>query len=480
MRQAFVIAACCNLLGAVSMGGTVTQTIRKGIINLKEFENDDDPEGLMLLMLTAMLGSISYVASATKLGMPVSTTQSILGGLVGSMIVRDKGKLTGVKWMESGTVCRYSMGRVSCGGVLGIVLQWVFAPIMALVLASVLFTFTRFVLLTAPAQDAERRAAPLMSVFFGGVSFALAWFIIIQENHHPHSRGWAPRNASDNINSATALEYAVVVLVGVGSAYLALAVFSLRPDLLHYVPYSLAHQDRASVELVEENGQFHHEGDDDSAPSNDTKPSREAQTLNPIAIVTDLSRGGDSLGESSAQLGAAEDYGERMESLFGTAQICTAALAAFAAGANDVANEVAPLAAILQTYRNAEVRKDVRTPRWLFAYAGCGIGLGLALFGKRVMKTVGKDTTQLTPSRGFHVELGYSLASLIASAEGWPVSTTQLAIGALVGVGLLSGADISTAVNFKLLGRIFCAWVLTPVCTAVFAMLYFALLRPAI
>lgn len=465
MRQAFVIASVCNMLGAVSMGGAVTQTIRNGIVDLQEFSDSDDPQGLMLLMLCAMAGSITYVAAATRLGLPVSTTQSILGGLVGAMIARDRGKPSGVQWID-GRVCKYSKetGRASCGGVVGIVLQWIFAPLLAMFIATMLFVFTRAVLLRAPLEVAERRAAPLMSFFFGGVAFALCWFIVVQESHHPHSRGWHPRNANDNPNNATALEVVVCVLVAVGAAYLALVLFSLYPNALRYIPASTG-EERGTIQLT----------------TTDPAKDEESTTSNPMSLEEDAGGDdGDALGAPCQQLGAGEQYGSRLESLFGSAQISTASLAAFAAGANDVANEVAPLAAIWQTYHQGEVTDKVKTPRWLFVYAGAGIAVGLVLFGRRVMKTIGKDTTELTPSRGFHIELGYSLASLIASAEGWPVSTTQLAVGALVGVGLVSGEDVSTAVNCKLLRKIFCAWVLTPILTALFAMVYFASLRPAL
>lgn len=122
----------------------------------------------------------------------------------------------------------------------------------------------------------------------------------------------------------------------------------------------------------------------------------------------------------------------------------------------------------------------MRTPKWLFAFAGGGIALGLALFGKRVMRTVGRDCTKMTPARGFNIELGYSLASLIASAEGWPVSTTQLCVGAVVGVGLASGDDVSKSVNTKLLSRIFLSWICTPAASGICASIAYALLASAI
>ncbi|KAJ8605235.1 hypothetical protein CTAYLR_000497 [Chrysophaeum taylorii] len=407
MRQAFAIAAVCNLLGAVSMGSAVTGTIRKGIIELRSF--DDDPKGLMLAMLTAMLGSISYVASATKLGLPVSTTQSILGGLVGSMIARDRGSLGGVRWRDSsGKVCEFSeeTRRASCGGVLGIVLQWVFAPVLAMALATALFGVTRAVLLRADPPVAARRAPPLMAFYLGSVAFLLAWFVIVQEKHHPTSRGWDPHDASDPIAKTTALEATVCALVGVGAAYVASIAFALRPRALYYAPYLKRRRREAGggeVEMVPSSEGAVHEEDGGGAKEEEEGP----RSFNPLTFQGNNSKGydeDDELGAPATELSRGEVYDDEIESVFGTAQICTASLAAFAAGANDVANEVAPLAAILQTYRDARVTDTARTPRWLYLYAGAGIAVGLALFGRRVMKTIGKDAVALTPSRGFNID----------------------------------------------------------------------------
>jgi len=93
------------------------------------------------------------------------------------------------------------------------------------------------------------------------------------------------------------------------------------------------------------------------------------------------------------------------------------------------------------------------------------------------MQTLGRDITKVTPARGFNIELSYSLASLIASAQGWPVSTTQLAVGAIVGVGLVSGTGSGSTVNFKLLFKIFFSWVLTPAITGSLSALVFVILN---
>ncbi|KAH8070675.1 inorganic phosphate transmembrane transporter [Aureococcus anophagefferens] len=134
--------------------------------------------------------------------------------------------------------------------------------------------------------------------------------------------------------------------------------------------------------------------------------------------------------------GAARSFDPDVEAVFGASAGRVRGAAAFAAGANDVANEVAPVAAIWQTWADGEVRSTARTPKWLFLTRARRRG-PRPLRARHAHR--GRDATKMTPARGFNIELGYSLASLVASAEGWPVSTTQLCVGAVVGVGLASG-----------------------------------------
>ena len=481
LRQALVLAAVCNVGGAVLMSGAVTETIRKGIVDVERFSGDSGdgaPEELMLLMLCAMVGSVAYVGGATALRLPVSTTQAVLGGLVGAMVSRDRGGGRGVRWSDGARVCRYSKrtGRLSCGGVAGVVLQWFVAPLISMVLAVALFRLSRHVLLDRDRAVALRRAPAYMALLLGGVAFALAWFVVVQQQFHPHTRGWDPRNANDPVNRATALEVVACALAGVAAAWGALTVFTLWPGALRFAP---AAPGPRTLEL---------------APA----PARGSPKRNPLRRdderpLTDGDGGDDGAAAPSpfggadgaatvAAHGAARSFDPDVEAVFGAAQVASAALAAFAAGANDVANEVAPVAAIWQTWADGEVRSTARTPKWLFLYAGAGVAAGLGLFGARVMRTVGRDATKMTPARGFNIELGYSLASLVASAEGWPVSTTQLCVGAVVGVGLASGdgARASDAVNTRLLARIFLSWVATPLVAGLVAALAYACLRPAL
>jgi solute carrier family 20 (sodium-dependent phosphate transporter) len=135
----------------------------------------------------------------------------------------------------------------------------------------------------------------------------------------------------------------------------------------------------------------------------------------------------------------AEVFDYKSEQLFVYVQVFTACLNSFAHGANDVANSIAPLSAILMIYQTGEVESEAPVEKWILVYGGLGIVVGLALYGYKVMKSIGFKVTFLTPSRGASAELAASLFVVTASFLGIPVSTTQCISGAVVGVGLVGG-----------------------------------------
>ena len=135
---------------------------------------------------------------------------------------------------------------------------------------------------------------------------------------------------------------------------------------------------------------------------------------------------------------------------------------AFAHGANDVANAIGPVSAALQILNKGSFNSEAHTPVWLLALGGGGIILGLATWGWRVIETIGKKITELTPSRGFSAEFGAAATILIASKLGLPVSTTHALVGAVLGVGLVRGMK---ALNLGTLKEIAISWVITiPLC----------------
>ena len=150
---------------------------------------------------------------------------------------------------------------------------------------------------------------------------------------------------------------------------------------------------------------------------------------------------------------------DNVERVFAILMVFTACAMAFAHGSNDVANAVGPLAAIASTIESGgQIAAKSSLPWWILLLGGAGIVVGLATYGFRVMATIGKKITELTPSRGFAAELGAASTVVLASASGLPISTTHTLVGAVLGVGLARGI---AALNLRIIGTILASWLIT-------------------
>ena len=148
---------------------------------------------------------------------------------------------------------------------------------------------------------------------------------------------------------------------------------------------------------------------------------------------------------------------------------------AFAHGSNDVANAVGPLAAVASTIQSGGIiGAESALPWWILVLGGGGIVVGLATYGYRVMATVGRKITELTPSRGFAAELGAATTVVIASASGLPISTTHTLVGAVLGVGLARGI---AALNLRVIFTIFASWLITLPAGAGLAIVFFFIFK---
>jgi PiT family inorganic phosphate transporter len=163
-----------------------------------------------------------------------------------------------------------------------------------------------------------------------------------------------------------------------------------------------------------------------------------------------------------------------VERVFGVLMVVTACGMAFAHGSNDVANAIGPLAAVVSVAQNGTVLAKASVPTWILMLGGAGIVIGLATFGIRVISTVGKKITQLTPSRGFAAELAAATTIVIASGTGIPISTTHTLVGAVLGVGLARGIE---AIDLRVVGRIFVSWVVTIPAGAFLAIVFFFIFK---
>ena len=159
-----------------------------------------------------------------------------------------------------------------------------------------------------------------------------------------------------------------------------------------------------------------------------------------------------------------------VEKIFAVLMVVTACAIAFAHGSNDVANAVGPMAAVISIANEGVVAQKSAMPAWILLVGGIGIVLGLAMYGKKVIATVGQKITELTPSRGFACQLAASTTVVIASGTGLPISTTHTLVGAVLGVGLARGIG---ALNLGVVGNIFMSWIITLPAGALLAIFFF-------
>ncbi|MCB1676010.1 MAG: inorganic phosphate transporter [Halioglobus sp.] len=166
-----------------------------------------------------------------------------------------------------------------------------------------------------------------------------------------------------------------------------------------------------------------------------------------------------------------------VERVFAILMVFTACAMAFAHGSNDVANAVGPLAAVVSTVQSGgAITATAAMPWWVLLVGGLGIVVGLATYGWRVIVTVGRKITELTPSRGFAAELGTAGTVVVASATGLPISTTHTLVGAVLGVGFARGIG---ALNLRIIGQIFISWIITLPAGAGLAIAFFYIFKTA-
>ena len=164
-----------------------------------------------------------------------------------------------------------------------------------------------------------------------------------------------------------------------------------------------------------------------------------------------------------------------VEKVFGVLMIVTACAMAFAHGSNDVANAVGPVAAVVSIVHNdGAIGQKSILPIWVLLIGGAGIVIGLMMYGHKVMATVGRKITELTPSRGFAAELAAATTVVMASGTGLPISTTHTLVGAVLGVGLARGM---AALNLTVIRNIFMSWIITLPAGGILAIIFFFTLK---
>jgi len=374
IKQAVIVAGICEFAGAVLVGTDVTDTVRKGIVDPNTLAAV--PEVLCLGMACVLLAAALWLHLASWVGMPVSTTHSVVGGVAGFGVVA-------AGW---GSVYWGKMGQI--------VLSWLISPLSGLVLGFLMFRFIiRFVLGQSKPMAAAVRMTPLIA-FLVAVIVALGTIYKGLRNLIVQGRVYMTGGR------------AFLIAAGVGIIVALIARILVRRSVKDSDELSLADQ------LHKVEGVFI-----------------------PLALISSCS-------------------------------------VAFAHGANDVANAVGPLAAIVDIIKTGSVEMSVHVPFLILALGGAGIALGLATYGYRVMRTIGSKITELTPSRAVAVNIATATTVLVCTRLKLPVSTSHTVVGAVVGIGIARGLG---AVNKQVARRIFGSWLLTVPAVAAIAVVLFLL-----
>jgi PiT family inorganic phosphate transporter len=328
MFQAIIIAAIFESAGALIAGGDVVSTIKKGIIDPALISNGDV---FIWLMMAALLAGALWLNIATMIGVPVSTTHSIVGGVLGAGIAAAGWNIA--DWAV--------MGKIAA--------SWVISPVLGGLIAAIfLYLIKRTITYREDKLAAAKKVLPFLIAL---MVWAFSTYLILK-----------------GLKKIWKIEFHYAITIGLA---IAIGVYFL--------------------------------------------------VKKPIQV-------------KASQLTNSK---KSVNMLFTIPLICSAALLSFAHGANDVANAIGPLAAINDALMTGDIANKAAIPFWVMALGALGIAIGLALYGPKLIKTVGSEITELDKMRAFCVAMSASITVIIASQLGLPVSSTHIAVGAIFGVGFL-------------------------------------------
>jgi len=411
--QAVFLAAIFETAGAVLMGSHVTDTIRKGIADYKCFE--DDAYLLMYGCMWVILSVGMWLFLASYLEMPVSTTHSCVGGMIG-MAMALKGSDC-VIWYKPVETFPY------VGGVGGIVMSWVLSPLFSGLIACGVFGITRIYVLRKDFNTSRINWA--YPILIGSTMTINTFFII-----YKRAKGLGL--------DKTPLEVAFPVAFGIGILS-GVVTIPIVPRLKQYVSRKL--ENITDVELP--------------AIEDEVKTNRRELNI----------KNDKELNRVVALHSYAEKFDTKTEEVFKYLQVFTAICDAFSHGANDVANAIGPFAAIWTIYMsNGSLDKKASMEHdayWILGLGGIGIAVGLFVYGKKITYAIGEKLVKITPSRGVAIELSSALVIITGSRLKIPLSTTHCQVGATVGVGLLENVRDCSGINCKVFYKTAIGWIVT-------------------
>ena len=426
LKWAIVVAALMEFAGAFLVGSHVTNTVRKGIIDPVVFIGD--PNSYIYGMIAALLAAGAWLNIASYKGWPVSTTHAIVGSVLGFGLV-----FSGISSIHWDTVSQ-------------IAASWVVSPLLSGAISFSIFCLLRKMIFDSrtPVQSAKR-ITPFLVFFVLGILTLVMVFKGLKNLHMDLSLGHALILAS---------------LVGLLGSLISI-------PLVNRIKSSKAEekQDDHIDPKVEKSIQkvvMH---------LRRVKESTTGELSDEVAkILNSSEKISNQLEKYTHIKHVSTDY-LTVEKIFVYLQILSACFVAFAHGANDVANAIGPLAGILSAIKSGVIEMEAQVPLLVLLLGGLGIVVGLATWGWRVIETIGKCITELTPTRGFAAEFGAAITIVLASKLALPVSTTHTLVGAVLGVGLARGLN---SLNLSTIRDIAISWVITiPAGAALTIVFYF-------
>lgn len=445
IKQALVVAAIFEVSGAILAGGEVTNTVRSGIVDLNAIDGLD-PMEFVYIMMSALLGAAIWLLVATRMGWPVSTTHSIVGGIVGAALtvgfITGKGGWSMVQWGEIGTIA----------------FSWVLSPVLGGVAAWLLFGWIkRSILVYNEAADTQlreikqrraelrqehksrfQRMDELQQISYTN-AMARDAALVAEEDFDPdllesdYYRELHHINKDmDNVQAHRALENWVPLLAAIGAVIIsAMMLFKGLKNV----------------------------GLDFSALQNFLVMGMVGAAVWMAVFIFARTLKKHSLDRSTFLL-------------FSWMQVFTASAFAFSHGSNDIANAIGPFVAVIDVLKKGEIADEAAVPAPVMIAMGIALIAGLWFIGRFVIQTVGSGLTQMHPSSGFAAELSAAAVVMAASLLGLPVSSTHILIGAVLGVGI-----VNKAANWNLMKPIALAWVITLPAAAGIAAVTVAILR---
>ncbi|KAJ6639064.1 Sodium-dependent phosphate transporter 2 [Pseudolycoriella hygida] len=403
-RQACYLASVFECAGAILIGYKVSDTIRKGILEVSIYEGNE--EQLMLGMLAALIGSAVWLLVATYFKLPVSATHSVVGATVGFGLVAHGGK--GIQYMQLVTI----------------VVSWVVSPLLSGAITVALFLLIHFLILRA--NNPFKAGLIALPIIYG-----IAIFINVLSITFDGSKLLKMDNLDLWMIFTISTVAAVVVAI---IAQLFIVPWQKKKILNKTIEEGAPYKEDISVNTIS------------------------TKALD-IAVIQDPKKA------IQAEKDVKCENNENVNKLFNYLQILSAIFSSFAHGGNDVSNAIGPLIAIWLIYTEGTTGSASESPILLLLYGGVGIVLGCWVFGERVIETVGTNLTKITPVTGFVIENGASATVLLASKLGLPISTTHCKVGSVVFVGWTHNKTLKDKskepVNWLLFRNIVVSWIVT-------------------